>query len=118
MCVGRRKTASAVDDLKAGGASGAALASSYDFAGKDCSYVQAVEWAFVKMGCAVVAKDAPSELAWKLKVVGDRSPDYLMDLFKEVVKRKCASDEGGGKAGDWDGKSDWDVLKEMQEALA
>ena len=41
-----------------------------------------------------------------------------MDLFKEVVKRKCAADDGGGKAGDWDGKSEWDVLKEMQEALA
>ena len=117
MCVGRRKTASAVDDLKAGGVSGSALAS-YDFAGRDCSYVQAVEWAFVKMGCAVVAKDAPSELAWKLKVVGDNAPEYLMDLFKEVVKRKCAADDGVGKVGDWDGKSEWDVLKEMQEALA
>ena len=116
--MGRRKTASAVDDLKAEKASGSPLASSYDFAGKDCSYVQAVEWAFVKMGCKVGPDDAPSELAWKLKVVGDGAPEYLMDLFKEVVKRKCAADDGGGKAGDWDGKSEWDVLKEMQEALA
>ena len=80
--------------------------------------MQAGEWAFVKMGCAVGAKDAPSELAWKLKVVGDGAPDYLMDLFMEVVKRRCAADDGGGKAGAWDGKSEWDVLKEMQEALA
>lgn len=119
MCVGRkRKVASAVDDLKNGGASGSPLASSHDFAGRDCSYVQAVEWAFIKMLCEVGPEDAPSELAWKLKVVGDGSPEYLMDLFKEVVKRKCAADEGGGKIGDWDGKAEWDVLKEMQEALA
>ena len=73
MCVGRRKTASAVDDLKAGWASGSPLASSYDVAGKECSYVQAVEWAFVKMGCAVVERDARRELAWKMKVVGESS---------------------------------------------
>lgn len=119
MCVGRRKkVASAVDDLKVEKASGSPLALSHDSTGKDCSYVQAVEWAFVKMGCEVVPEDAPSEIAWKLKVVGDGAPEYLMDLFKEVVKRKCAADDGGGKVGDWDGKTEWDVLKEMKEALA
>lgn len=87
------------------------------FAGKDCSYSEAVEWAFKKIGRNVSPKDAPSELAWKLHEISTRDEGYILDLFKEIIKRKSANEEEK-TAGTWDGEREWDVLKNMREAMA
>lgn len=87
--------------------------------GRKCSMSEAVTWAFSYLRVDVDPKDAPSLVAWRLLEEGRKDPDAIVGMFMEVAKKQAQSEDGddGQNRAEWDGKRQWDVLKNLTEAM-
>lgn len=84
---------------------------------KTCSMADAVTWAFAYLRQEMEPKDAPSLIAWRLWEEGKKDASVLVGMFMDVAKKQAQGDDGAGKAAEWDGKREWDVLKELRASL-
>ena len=76
-----------------------------DFVGKQCSYTDAIRWAFRKHRTAgVEPKDAPSEEAWAFFVTfRECMPAELLRFMDRLVPRQLPEEEKKDTLDDYDG---------------
>ena len=86
------------------------------FAGKSCSNIAAILWAYSKHRVKDISPaDAPSELAWNLLIDMRQSPSFKADMMGKMAVQWAKQSERSEGA-DWEGKSQYDDLEAISIA--
>lgn len=86
------------------------------FAGKSCSNIAAILWAYSKHRVKdITPNDAPSELAWNFLLDMRQSPSFKADMMGKMAVQWAKQSERS-EGDDWEGKSEYDDLEAIRIA--
>ena len=86
------------------------------FAGKSCSNIAAIIWAYSKHRVKDISpSDAPSELAWNFLLDMRQSPSFKADMIGKMAVQWAKQSERS-EGDDWEGKSEYEDLEAIRIA--